>query len=320
MCKVDNPGFERPLRHGGVGRLLIVVETLILAMVVCSCSTTRKCDSLQSALNDFVKDKDATIGIAVIVDGKDTVAVNGDKPFPMLSVYKLPIALALGDYLRFSSQLFTDRLTLTSEDLRPDTYSPMREKYAGRDSVEVTLHEVLAYALQQSDNNASDMLLKIIGGTDNVALALGRLGSDDIHVVSTEDEMHGNPDLCYKNTATPVAMAKLIDKFDRELNDPFSRGIKQLMETCETGRGRLAKPLLPTNAVIGHKTGTGFILPDGRLMAVNDVGYVHLPNGHRYAIAVFVEKSGYDMSETEALIANISEIVFKNLMDKTRFS
>jgi len=231
----------------------------------------------------------------------------------MLSVYKLPIALALGDYLRSGSELRPDRVMLTKDNLRPDTYSPMRDKYAGLDSIEVSLHEVLAYTLQQSDNNASDLLLGMIGGPDNVAMALRRLRAEDIHVVSTEDEMHGNPGLCYENTATPVAMAGLVDRFDREFDDPFSREIKQLMETCETGTGRLAGPLRPANVVIGHKTGTGFTLPDGRLMAVNDAGYVHLPGGHRYAIAVFIENSGYGMAETEALIAGISDIVFTYL-------
>ncbi len=82
------------------------------------------------------------------------------------------------------------------------------------------------------------------------------------------------------------------------------------MENCETGTNRLVKPLLPTNAVIGHKTGTGFTLPDGRLMAVNDVGYVHTPDGHRYTIAVFIGNSGYEVAETEDLIAKISDIVY----------
>ena len=38
------------------------------------------------ALEDYIEDKDARIGIAVIIDGKDTVSVNGKREFPMLSV------------------------------------------------------------------------------------------------------------------------------------------------------------------------------------------------------------------------------------------
>ncbi len=129
--------------------------------------------------------------------------------------------------------------------------------------------------------------------------------------------MHLDNSLCYNNSATPLAMAELIYNFDLKCNDSLSLEIKKMMETCETGNSRLPKPLIPTNAIIGHKTGTGFTSPDGRLMAVNDVGYVHLPNGRRYAIAVFIENSGYDITRTEKLIAEISRIVFANISGKS---
>lgn len=173
--------------------------------------------------------------------------------------------------------------------------------------------ELLMYMLQQSDNNASDIILKAIGGAESVDRYLNRIGVNGISVRNTESEMHDDNSLCYANSSTPLAMAELMDRFEHDVDDTLSRKIKQLMETCATGTARLPKPFLPTNAIIGHKTGTGFTLPSGRLMAVNDAGYVHLPNRSRYTIAVFIENSGYDMDKTEALIAEISEIVFKRL-------
>ncbi len=230
----------------------------------------------------------------------------------MLSVYKFPIAVALGDYLRFSNEICPDTILLTREDLKPDTYSPMRENYEGKDSTQIPLYDIMAYSLQQSDNNASDILLKIMGGTESTMLALKRLGIENINVVSTEEEMYEDNQRCYDNSATPIAMAKLLDRFDHEFDDMYTRNVKRLMETCSTGANRLAKPL-PGDAIIGHKTGTGFALPDGRLMAINDVGYVHLPDGRSYSIAVFIDNSGYDMQQTEEIIANISRIVYNSI-------
>lgn len=71
---------------------------------------------------------------------------------------------------------------------------------------------------------------------------------------------------------------------------------------------------MDAGGVTGHKTGTGFELPDGRLMAVNDAGYVHLPDGRRYSIAVFIDNSGYDLEASEALIAEISRIVVEEML------
>lgn len=181
------------------------------------------------------------------------------------------------------------------------------------DTLMMPTTELLAYMLQQSDNNASDIVLHGLGGTDYVERYLQRIGAKGVHVRNNEAEMHENNSLCYANSATPIGMASLMDKFDCEFNDSVSIEIKRLMETCETGVNRLPKPLVGTSAIIGHKTGTGFTLPNGRLMAVNDAGYVHLSNGHHYAIAVFIENSGYEMTQTEAIIADISEIVYDSI-------
>lgn len=129
--------------------------------------------------------------------------------------------------------------------------------------------------------------------------------------------MHRDPYLSYLNRTTPLAMAQLFDRFYIEMRNT-SRSyseISSMLEQCSTGRDRLAAPLLPINATIGHKTGTGFPTPDGRISAVNDCGYVKLPDGTRYSIAVFVADSSYDMAATSAIIAEISNIVWKSLTE-----
>lgn len=293
---------------------------LMVLCLCCSYATNDNYGNLRKELTEFVADKDAEIGIAVIIDGKDTVSINGNKEFPMLSVYKFPIALALADNYRTNGLDFSYPIAILKEDLHLDTYSPMTEKLLASDKmVTDTLimptRELLAYMLQQSDNNASDIVVKGLMGTSNVMRILNKSGIEGVNAISTEAEMHENPELSYKNSTTPLAMARLFDRFDRDGTDSLSLEIKQLLETCKTGESRLPKPLLATNAVIGHKTGTGFTLPDGRLMAVNDAGYVHLPNGRHYSIAVFIANSGYDMKKTESLIAEISEIVWKSVTE-----
>ncbi len=288
-----------------------IVVMLLAAIMMVACSDADRYGAMRQQLEDLISDKDAEIGVAVIVDGVDTVEVNGRGQFPMLSVYKLPIALAFADVAQAGAEMLPDTITLTRDDLLPDTYSPMRDRYTSCDTVRLPLNEVLAYSLQQSDNNASDVIVRLAGGMDRVRAALRRLGVEGVNVVSTEAEMHADNALCYRNSASPLAMARLMDRLAAEIPETgITREIKRLMETCATGADRLAKPLAGTGAVLGHKTGTGFTLPDGRLMAINDAGYVLLPDGRRYSIVVFIENSGYSMPETEALIADISAIVY----------
>ncbi len=296
-----------------------VVFSCFLILCISGCSRYVEYSALQAKLSEFCEEKDAKIGVAVIIDGRDTVAVNGKEPFPMQSVYKFPIALALRD--RYVGKvLSTDYgIAIYPEDLHPSTYSPMTEcilksSQIHSDTLRIPTSEILAYMLQQSDNNASDIALREAGGTMRVNMYMHQIGFDDIQVKYSEEQMHTDNYLSNANTATPLAMAELLDLFDKNFNDSISLEIKRLMESSATGYERLVKPLSAKGSiVIGHKTGTGFTLPDGRLMAINDVGYVHLPDGRRYTIAVFIENSGYDIAQTEALIAEISKIVFESL-------
>lgn len=296
----------------------IGVYVVTWALLGCCGTNTSRYEALRNELEEFTSGKDAKIGIAVIIDSRDTVSVNGHRAFPMLSVYKLPIALALAEHYRTQGLAFDNPVEIFKEDLHPDTYSPMTEKFLASSrmmtgGLSMPARELLAYMLQQSDNNASDIILRNAGGIQSVANYLAGTGLKDIKVANSESEMHDNTLLCYDNSTTPIAMTCLLDYLDSNCNDSLSAEIKNIMETCSTGTARLAKPLAHANAVIGHKTGTGFTLPDGRLMAVNDAGYVHLPDGHRYSIAVFIEDSGYDMADTESIIADISEIVSNSI-------
>mgnify|MGYP000281964425 CR=1 FL=1 len=79
--------------------------------------------------------------------------------------------------------------------------------------------------------------------------------SDEILIGASEEDMHRDPYLSYLNRTTPLAMAQLFDRFYIEMRNT-SRSyseISSMLEQCSTGRDRLAAPLLPINATIGHK-------------------------------------------------------------------
>lgn len=297
-------------------RTVIIFLTCLMLM---ACASSERYASMHKELYDFVREENSTIGLAVIFDGKDTIAINGNRPFPMLSVYKFPIALAFAEKCRRENSSLDMPIAVLGEDLHPDTHSPLTEKILASsatltDTLWLPARVLLSYMLQLSDNNASDIIMKEAGGADSVVKYLAAIGASEINVASTEDEMHADQSLCYVNSTTPLAMARLTDLFDRRFNDTLSCELKNMMETSSTGTARLAAPFRKANAVIGHKTGTGFILSDGCLMAVNDVGYVHLTDvGHRYSIAVFIEHAPASLEQVEAIIARISQIVLSHL-------
>ena len=137
--------------------LLCLIPTIICAQNL----------SLEDQLKQAIKGKKAEIGIAVIIDGKDTVTVNNDIHYPLMSVFKFHQALALADYMGKQQQSLNFELTIKKEDLKPDTYSPLRDSFP-QGGFNIDIADLLNYTLQQSDNNACDILFQYQGGVDTV--------------------------------------------------------------------------------------------------------------------------------------------------------
>lgn len=282
-------------------------------------STLHGYAELQARIESYVADKHARIGVAVIIDGVDTVAVNGADAFPMMSVFKFPQALAVADYCSVHGILPDDTIAVAASEIHYDTWSPMREQLGVTD-LNITLAGLLDYSLGLSDNNACDILFRLIGGTTSADSLMRALGFGDIRILLTEADMHRDPSSCRLNSSTPLAMARLFDLFyagGLQKSSPVHRAIGSIMLNCRTGSDRLPAPLADTDALIGHKTGTGDVDARGRIMALNDAGSVFLPDGHRYAIAVFVADSAYDMPETARIIADISDMVYRFITKST---
>ncbi|MCH5238470.1 MAG: class A beta-lactamase [Muribaculaceae bacterium] len=265
--------------------------------------------NLTIQLEDFIKNKKARIGIAVISQGGDTISVNGDERFPMLSVYKFPQALAVAHYCILNSISFQDSIPISKLLIKEGTYSPLRDKY-GITDIKLSISELLSYSLQLSDNNACDILFDLIGGVNYAEIMISEMGFQGIKIKNTEDELHDNYKLCYENSSTPLEMCKLVSYFTNELTQvaPEFHFIGELLETCQTGLDRLSKGI-KAGDIIGHKTGTGDINSEGKIIAINDVGYIKLCNGIGYSIVVFISDSEYDMTTTSGFIGEISQII-----------
>ena len=270
---------------------------------------------LETQLKEAIKGKKAEIGIAVIIDGKDTITVNNDIHYPLMSVFKFHQALALADYMGKQKQSLETRLPIKKSDLKPDTYSPLRDKYP-QGGTEMSIADLLRYTLQQSDNNACDILFNYQGGPDAVNKYIHSLGIRECAIVGTETAMHEDLNLCYENWTTPLAAAELVEIFRKKPLFPkvYKDFIFQTMVECQTGQDRLVAPLLNKKVTVGHKTGTGDLNAKGQQIGCNDIGFVLLPGGRTYSIAVFVKDSEENNQANSKIIANISRIVYEYIM------
>lgn len=295
--------------------VVITILSLFAAIIICGCKQRSDQDrpDAETEIREYLAGKSARIGVAVINsdDAADTIMINAGEDFPMMSVFKFPLALALAEWLDRQGSSLADSVDVGEAELREVTWSPMLKMY-GKRPLRLTYREVLEWSLKESDNNACDVLIDRIGGTTAVSGILDSLGvGDEIRVKVTEAQMHVDPSLSLKNSSTPRAMARLFERYDSELRDRSAnfREIGGMLEQCRTGLDRLPAPFEGSDAIIGHKTGTGFATAGGGISAINDCGYIIIPDGARYYIAVFISNSPDSPDDTSKIIAEISEIV-----------
>lgn len=214
---------------------------------------------VQNQLAMLVTSKSTDVGIAAIdlVTG-DTVSVRGNERYPMASTMKIAVAATYLSYVENGER-------------------SLQEAIGGRSAA-----SLMRAMIVKSDNHATDLLLRNLGGPKTVHRWLEWHNVEGIRVDRTIAQLLSAKRDLYEHldSTSPLAFATFLKRLDKgELLQPWSRAyLLQLMADCQTGSNRM-KALLPAGAV-AHKTGTlnGY---------TSDVGFITLPNGHKVAIAIF---------------------------------
>lgn len=267
-------------------------------------------DSLQTIAGEYP----AEIGIAMLTDCGDTILVNNENKYPLMSVFKLHQAISLCNHLENKQTLIDSVITINRDELNPDTWSPMLKDYSGS-AIAIPISELLRYTLMQSDNNASNYLfhnLQSIADVDSFIVSI--IPRESFRLTVTEADMWANHDLCYRNTSSPLGAAILINRLftDSIISTGHSNFICTALKECKTGTDRIVAPLVELKDVtVAHKTGSGFRNADGVLSAHNDVAFVQLPDHRAYTLAVFVKDFKGSEPEAAKAIARISATVYR---------
>lgn len=285
---------------------------LSLSILLFSCtvvfgqSTQHPIQTLESQITQIANDAQGKVGAAaMLIETGESVSLNGDDPFPMQSVYKMPIAMAVLHLVDQKKLTLNQRVSFTKADyISERQHSPIRDKFPNGSSV--SLSELLRYAVSESDGSASDILMNLAGGSPPIMAYLKSLGISNIIVKNTEREIGSDNSVQYRNWAKPneaVALLRLVQQ-GKGLSPTSRAFLLRIMTETETGLNRL-KGQLPKGTVVAHKTGTSWTI-DGVTAATNDIGLITLPNGKHIAIAVFVSDAKTDTKIREAVIARIA--------------
>ena len=241
--------------------------------------------SLEQQLSYLVAGKSADVGVAALdLNTGETVSIKGNTPFPMASTVKVAVAAL------YLAQVDHGRRTLD------DTIRG------------VSARNLMRRMLIHSDNIATDMLIKDLGGPSAVDGWLRENNISGVRVDRTIAQLlRDKRDLWdRRDSSTPTAMVDLLRRiYKAELIKPQSRDyLLDVMAQCATGKNRI-RALLPYGTPVEHKTGTlnGY---------TSDVGFISLPDGRRVAVAIFA-RGGNDRPRTIAETARAIYDGFKTV-------
>lgn len=295
-------------------RILSILS--IPALFGCSHNVCRTGEpSLEENLLEVVNHAPGTVGIAFVSDN-DTVLVNNGVRFPMMSVFKMHESLAVAHTIEQKGTSLDSIISIRSTELDPTTWSPMLKTY-GENDFEISIGELVNYALVSSDNNASNILFdRIVSPAETDAFIRSVAADTTFAIRYSEGEMKKQHDLSYLNYSSPLSAALLIGQiFTTDIVNPTSqKAIRDALTTVTTGQDRVGSAVADIEGVLfAHKTGSGYRNENDELVAFNDVAYIRLPDGRDYRLAVMIRDFSGSEAEAAKIMAEISGIVYRHM-------
>jgi len=283
---------------------------------------------------------------ALNLETNERVSWNADRTVFMSSVVKLPIAVQLLARVDRGELSLQQRIRINPSDLRVGGGSGTLAS-AYPNGVTLTVKELLRYAVSQSDNTASDALLRYSGGPRRVTQALRALNiatvSVDHYYAENTWRYNGvdnpppksqwTPALIDRTVAASPATAKargaasfvgdrsdgataaaMVDVLARLargqiLSAKSSSLLRQLMTASANPTARIVAGA-PPRARVAHKTGSWGSW-QGQMVALNDVGIVYPDKGPPVVIAVMISGGRAPLRDQEKAIADVTRILMK---------
>ncbi len=225
-----------------------------------------------------------------------TSGVNASASLPAASTIKIPVMVEVFKQMEAGTRALTDVVHLESRD---------RDWGSGdladaRPGTARTVKQLLWAMITESDNTATNMLIRLVG-RQNVNATMTGLG---LHSTRLGDDIRSNGDsIRYALRTSPSDMIVLLDAIARNtLVDEWSSREMLAILTGQTHNGLLPRPL-PKDVKIAHKTGT---LHD----TLNDVGIVYRDD-EPYVIAVMTTQLP-DLDLGRAFIRKVSRIAYNS--------
>jgi beta-lactamase class A len=282
-------------------RLLLAAVSVPLATIWTSWATQG--DAAVTAQAKLVKLEQTLAGrlgvFALNTANGKQLSYRGDEYFPMCSTFKVLLASAI---LKRSTQidgLMQQRIRYQQSDLV--TYSPITKQHL-EDGM--TVDALCAAAIQYSDNTASNLLMKILGGPGAVTTFARSIGDSQFRLDRWETALNSSIPGDRRDTSTPNAMGLSLQRLTLgdALEPRLQLQLRVWLQGNTTGAARI-RAGVPADWQVGDKTGTG------DYGTANDIALIWPLRRSPVVVAIYTTQGEKDAKARNDVIASAARIV-----------
>ena len=290
--------------------LFLTAATTVAAQAPSPAPTPAPLDRLKSSIERITRSANATWGIHVkCLETGEEIAINADQQMDTMSVIKIPLMAEVFEQLKAGKFKLTDKYTLVAEDVRPGT-GTLRSMDPG---AVMTVKDLITYMIIVSDNTATDVLYRMVGGPEAVTKRLESYGLKvtkapwpasrwfaDLRAASSAEEFHRQAKTPF-GLSSPREIGLLLERMEKgTLVDAESSKLMLQIMRGQVYRSRI--PRFLSGWRIPHKTGD--FLP----YIGNDVGVLEAP-GRTVVLSVFTANHFGSGEALEDAIGRVAEQV-----------
>lgn len=255
-----------------------------------------------SSIQSLEKSFDGKIGVFAINTMNHAVfQYRVNTFFPIQSTFKVFVVAAILKQSEKNPQILKQKIIYQKKDLV--AWSPITERYLSKG---MTIFDLCAVAMEYSDNTATNLLIKQLGGLQAIITFARSLHDNIFQLDHFEPHLNSNPKK-FEDVSTPFLMGKNLQHIllGHVLANKQRQQLITWMRNNTTGDKQIRSGV-PKNWIVADKTGSG------QYGITNDIAVIWPSTQLPIVLAVYIVQNKKMAEKHEELIALVTRIVISS--------
>jgi beta-lactamase class A len=269
-------------------------------------------DVISQKFMNLEKSTNGRIGVSAIdLSNDNKIEYREHELFPFCSVAKLIIVAAILKKSESDPNLMNHKIMFSKADYDQSGYAPISSRYINNG---MTIYELSKASIEHSDNLATNLLIKYLGGLKAINNYAKSIGDNIFRIDRMEPELNSSIPNDVRDTTSPFAMNRTMLKLTlgNELKNKQQKYLQTWLKNNTTGDLRIRKGILK-GWVVADKTGTG------KYGTTNDIGIIWPSKcGKPIGLSIFFTQNNNDAPKRDDIIAIATKIIIEEFSKKNQ--